>query len=35
MLLHPSSRSAFEIGKLKLKLDRLIKLAVKKANADR
>jgi hypothetical protein len=35
MLLHPASRSAFEIGRLRLKLDRLIRYAVKKVNADR
>jgi hypothetical protein len=34
-LQHPGSRSAFEIGRLKLKIDRLIRYSVKKVNTDR
>lgn len=35
MLIHPASRSAFEIGKLRIKIGRLIKYAVRKVNEDR
>lgn len=35
MVIHPASRSAFEIGKLRVKVGRLVKYAVRKANEDR
>lgn len=35
MLIHPASRSAFEVGKLRIKIERLIKYAVRKVNTDR
>ena len=35
MLLHPASRSAFEVGKLRVKVERLLKYAVRKVNTDR